>query len=305
MATLGTVLAKGQEVAGAVESIRSVLPPGLVPPALSNAIDKLFGKSPSGPESQGISSVNRFRSNIYGTSVSRNNRFYIEIDRPRAFFDSMNEGIAKVPFLAESASIPGVQLMTSEIRRHGIGQVEKKPYNAVFVDTTMTFMVDGAGIIHKFFYKWMSSIVKFDQFAYEFSTSDKLDPYEINYKEDYATRVRIYTVDEFNRKIIAITLHDAYPIFMGDMNVAWNNQNDFLRLPITFTYTHWTSEEVSIAPLQNRVPQTGAIQKVLGVASAIQALASFKRPTGVGDIINIVNTSTSAVKSITNIFKSN
>lgn len=304
MANIGDALAKGQQAIGAVEGIRSVLPPGLVPPALSGALDKLLGK---GPSSSGAKSLNEFRSNfLYRKSVMRNNRYYVQINGTPSALAKDSATLQMIPFVAESASIPGVQLATSEIRRYGVGQVEKKPYSAVFVDTSMNFIVDGGGDIHAFFYNWINSIVRFDKGMTEIPTG--LEPYEVEYKyapggsqRNYSTDISIFTLDEANRSIVEIKLIDAYPIFMGDMSLGWANTNDYAKLPVTFTYTRWTSERTPLTGIE-KGPGASPLQKLLSLGSAVQSLAAIRKPTGVGDLLNIVNNSSSAVRGIKQLF---
>jgi len=236
----------------------------------------------------------------------RNSRYYVQINGIPSVLAKDAPTLKMIPFVAESANIPGVQLATSEIRRYGVGQVEKKPYSAIFVDTSMNFIVDGGGEIHTFFYNWINSIVRFDKSMTEVPAG--LGSYEVEYKyapggtqRNYSTDVSIFTLDEANRSILEIKLIDAYPIYLGDMSLGWANTNDYARLPVTFSYTRWTSERTPLTGL-DKAPGASPLQKLLSLGSAVQSLASIRKPTGVGDLLNIVNNSSNVIRGAKQLF---
>ena len=106
----------------------------------------------------------------------------------------MTETARYIELWGESTNIPGIAVNTNTFRRYGYGPTERKPYTPIFVDTNMSFYVDGAGMIQKFFYKWMNGIVKFDETINGKGVkygSTTLQPFEVNYKDQYATDILI------------------------------------------------------------------------------------------------------------------
>lgn len=300
MANLSDFLSKGQDVVGAAEGLRSALPEGVFPPALGQALDKLTGKSVGGPGQSIKSSLNDFRSNmIYSRSIMRNNRFIVQILPPWSMIGKKSEMTAApmIPFACDSANLPGVSLMSSDVRRHGVGPMEKKPYSTVFVDVTFNFIVDGTGMIHKFFQEWMNSIVKFDTPITD-QTSIYMLPYEVQYKTEYCVDIDIYVYNESSQQIMKVKLYDAWPIFLGDVNLNWQSTDDFVKLPVTFAYTGWASETIDIPSTKNTKPESSGLQKLLAAGAALQNLANIRKPTGVGDVLNIVNQTSSSINTL-------
>ena len=121
-----------------------------------------------------------------------------------------------------------------------------------------------------------------------------MQPFEVNYKEQYATDILITTVDEANNDIINVRLTKAFPVFMGDISLGWNDTDSIARLPITFTYYNWKIENININQLtENRSP--GLVQSLLKASTAIQTLSTLRKPNNVADIVNVVNNTKLAI----------
>jgi hypothetical protein len=204
---------------------------------------------------------------------------------------SERDTMRNLAFLSESTNLPGVALQTSEVRRYGYGPTERKPYLPSFIDTNFSFFVDGSGLIQKFFYKWMNGIVKFDETVNGSGATygtNTLQPFEVNYKDQYATDILITTVDENNNDIINVRLTKAFPIFMGDISLGWGDTDSISRLPITFTYFNWKIENINVNQVsENRKP--GVVQSLIKAGTALQTLSTLRKPNNVADIINVVN----------------
>lgn len=292
---------KARDVAGVAAAVADF--PG-VPEGIRNSIQSLFGSGAG----VGAGSNRRDLNNFLG-AVSRLNGFsrpayfYVEIAPPLMMREE-TENARTLAFLSESTSLPGVSLATSDVRRFGYGPIEKKPYAPIFVDSTFTFLVDGSGMIQKFFYKWMNGIVKFDDMpfgGYGQAGQTLIAPFEVNYKEQYRTDILITTVDENNNDIINVRLFDAYPIFMGDVALGWADTDSVARLPITFTYFNWKIENININQLQTK-REEGILQKVIRAGTALQTLSTIRKPNSVADVINVVNNSKIAIGGLSGIF---
>ena len=289
MANLSDIFAKGRDVAGAANALREYLPEPII-----GAIDTVLGGNilPLGARK----GINGFRSTINSLGgLQRSNHFYVTIPNPRIL--SGDIGPVLLPFLTDTTSLPGVSLATSEIRRYGYGPIERKPYAPIFTDTQMSFYGDASGTVHKFFYKWMTGIVKFDNGIHGKRGYNELNPFEVEYKKDYAVDIIITTMDEKERKLMEFKLYDAYPIAMGDIGMSWAETDGFVKIPITLTFNRWKRTDISI-DLDEEFSGLSSIQKILKAGTAIQTLASLKKPRNVADIINVVNNSKVAVGGI-------
>lgn len=295
MANLGDIFAKGRDVAGAANALRDYLPE-----SVTGAIDSVLGGNilPLGDRK----GINRFRSTINAQGgFQRSNHFYVTISNPKILRGDI--GPILLPFLTDSTNLPGVSFATSEVRRYGTGPIERKPYAPIFTDIQMSFYGDGSGTVHRFFYEWMNGIIKFDNGVNgKAGGKGKLKPYEVEFKNDYAVDIIITTIDEKDRKLMEFKLYGAYPIALGDVAMSWGDTDGVIKIPVTFTFNRWKRTDVSI-DIDEEFSGLSSIQKILKVGSAIQTLASLKKPKNIADITNIVNNSKTAVGGIGSIFR--
>jgi len=294
MANLSELFGKGREIAGTTGALREYLPE-----QLNTAIESVLGGNilPLGARK----GINGFRSTINSLNgLQRSNHFYITIPNPRVLRGDI--GPTLLPFLCESVSLPGISLATSEIRRHGYGPVERKPYAPIFVDTNMTFFGDQAGLVHRFFYTWINSIVKSDNFIGGKKSRSGLEPWHVEYKSEYSTDISIIAIDETERKLMEFKLYEAYPTAMGDIAMSWADTDGIVRIPITFTYHHWKRTDVSIDLDDFLGEDLSPIQRILKMGTAIQTLARTRRPGGIADISNVIKNSTTALGGLKGLF---
>jgi hypothetical protein len=294
MAKIADFFSTGRNVAGQANAIREFLPS-----EIANGIDSILGGNilPLG-QRKGISGFRSTINNLGG--LQRSNQFYVTIPNPRILQGDI--GPITLPFLTESAVLPGVSLATSEIRRYGYGPTEKKPYAPVFTDQQMTFLGDGSGVVHKFFYKWMNGIIKYDEFPRGRPGYNNVRPFEVEFKRNYAVDITISCIDEIEKKIIEVTLYDAFPIFVGDVALNWADNDSFVRFPVTFTYYKWKRTDININIDDLLGEDISPIQRILKAGTAIQTLARIKKPQNINDITNVVNNSKTAIGSVGGLF---
>jgi len=165
----------------------------------------------------------------------------------------------------------------------------------------MTFYGDASGTVHKFFYQWMTGMIKFDNSMSGRPGQNKLMPFEVEYKDDYKVDITITTIDEKTRTLMEFKLYEAYPIALGDVPMSWGETDNFIKIPVTFTFTRWKRTDLSL-DLEEAFSGMSTVQKLLKAGTAIQTLASLRKPGNVADIINIVNNSKTAVGGVRSLF---
>lgn len=175
----------------------------------------------------------------------------------RRFGSVFSDAANNIRFMAEATNIPGVSLATTEIRRHGYGVIEKKPYVPIFTDVNISFRSDKKGDLYNFFQSWMKMIINFDGRGSINSISGLLpnqSMYEIAYKESYICHLVMTILDTNGNEPIKIVLTEAYPIFLGEMAMAWQSTNDYLKIPVRFTFKDWYLESNKITDFNNVNP---------------------------------------------------
>ena len=248
------------------------------------------------------------RVNIRKYGVEKPSLTYVGFTAPAIFIDMMPNAVdimnQVVAMRAERVNQPGVQLATSNVRRYGVGPLEKKPFSASFGDVSIGFLGDSQGVVHQFFYAWLNGIVNFRDIPTGAGVADNFGktPFEVEYRDNYKTIIDIITYDETQQKIGVIKLYNAYPTGVSDIQRDWAGINDVVRVNVIFTYSHWTYEG-DILGLKEPTRETLASKNVTLLGSlmrgmtAIQAISSIKRPQNVNDILNVVNTSSTLLQT--------
>jgi hypothetical protein len=203
--------------------------------------------------------VNELHGELARAGIMRNNHFLVEFPMPlslrqnvtgKALLSDTNRVLS---LYAEGCNLPGVALMTEEVRRYGYGAYEKFPHTPVFTDMTATLRENAYGHISAFMQAWIKAAICFENRETLNTRSGPVlnqYPMEVGYKYDskngegYATDVRIRMFNEAGEETVAIVLKDAFPIFVGDIPLNWNARSDYVRVPVTFTFSSWYNEKV-------------------------------------------------------------
>lgn len=182
-------------------------------------------------------------------------------------------------FFCYSTNLPGMQIATVPVRRYGYGPTEEKPVVPVFSSLQTRFICDGHGAIWNFFNTWMKFIANFDArqgmntatgFSYVGTStagraSPNAFPYEVAYKRDYAIDMTLSLFGTDGNETVSVVLRDAWPRFVGDVGLDWQDKASFLALPVEMIYTDWYN---TILPGSGQV----SFSQAASTLSAIQSL---------------------------------
>lgn len=262
---------------------------------LAGSLGLLGSNSPA----RGGSLSDAVASEIRKNGVARPTYAYSQIILPPKLSQKFGRGNSPtfLTYRNDSFSIPGISVATNEVRRHGYGPTEKKPYGVNFQDVTFNYILDASSNQHKLFYGWLDSIVAHRAGA--MTVTQELNgnyPYEVQYKSNYAAQMIIHYFDEtFDKggKESKAHIVDAYPTFIGDIQYNWAGTDQLIRLPVTFTYRSWYLEEDFLSNDLNATATTARgvdlFSALLKAGSAIQALSTVRSPRNVSDVLNAVN----------------
>jgi len=199
--------------------------------------------------------IAEFKGNISSGGILQNNKFVVFIPIPpfifQTFFNDIGNALFNVTssynflYRAEQASIPGISIQTQDVRRMGMGVAEKMPYNVAFQDTSISFLADSKGDIHRFFYSWLSNIANFKQsalgtIASAFGFGSSGPSYEVDYKSNYATDIYIFVFDNVGNMVKTITLYDAYPVSLSETPLDWSSTNTAMKINVGITFKQWS-----------------------------------------------------------------
>jgi len=193
--------------------------------------------------------LNEFKQNISSSGWAPTNRFKIDVGIPNVLAGTIipnNNGKQSsassttqlLSFRAEQVKAPGITLNSSDVYRHGVGVKEAMPYSGSYTDNTITFLSDGNGDIWSFWYLWLREIFQFagnDQFSAG-GNPNSLPLYDLNYKDDYVSRIIITVYNNDSSKVQIINMYDAFPISINDTSLGWGSNNQPLRITVGLSF---------------------------------------------------------------------
>jgi hypothetical protein len=179
--------------------------------------------------------------------LARPARFDVFITIPPVLAAMYGTVTNQLSLRCEMSELPGRTFNITE-RKFGSAPVQKVPFQSVYNDVTMTFIVSGDMTERLVFDQWMELI-------------NPSSTYNFKYKTNYVTDIAIRQYDLQNNITYSSVLIDAFPLSVGQMDLDWTSEN-YHRLPITFAYTNWQEGTVN-ANLKNLGSQ--AITGLLGI----------------------------------------
>ena len=223
--------------------------------------------------SQGFN-IAKFRTNVAANGVMRTNKFLVRFHVPRGMQKTkiFVDDARYLEYWCESVNIPGVSLATQDVFRYGYGNYEKKPYNAITNDISLSFIGDAGGSVWTFFQQWMRMIVNYDmRGGINNGTSSEITngvtveksngilpgqhPFQLAYKEDYVSDVELLIFDEASTiPQLVVVFREAFPIFVGDIPLNWADLNDTVRVPVTLSCYDWYNATLQFDNTKNGVP---------------------------------------------------
>lgn len=192
--------------------------------------------------------IRRFTASINEKGVLKNNRFEAQFTFASGSYMNGSQALDgnMLSLRCDSATLPGVSFASADgPPRLGYGPAEKHPYNPMFDDLTLTFMVDAGSQIHKMFYDWVGCIVNFEGYgATTLETPSTKNPtparaYEVGYRDLYAARLTLRVFSSTNSRVMVFTAYNVFPMALPQVSMSWSEE-DILRLSIPFAYTDFT-----------------------------------------------------------------
>ena len=191
-------------------------------------------------------SINDFKSS-FSKDLARPSRFDVNIPIPLTLLPYIRSS-RNLNYRCENAQLPGRTFATME-QKIGSNPIEKYPYLTTYNDIDLTFIVDDDMKQKIFFDSWFELINPTYNFNYQ-------------YKSNYATTIVINQYDVQNQLTYSVTLFDAYPISMNQMDLDWSSDQAH-KLVVTFAYTRWQNN--SLQSLLEGLLQQGLSSVVSGL----------------------------------------
>mgnify|MGYP001603586880 CR=1 FL=1 len=177
---------------------------------------------------QTIFSVEKIRAAAGG--FAKGNRYNVTIIPPSDLVG--NPALSKSQFLCEAVSLPtkGIAANAQDI----YGPPREIPYRETFTEAALSFILDDAFDLKRFFDEWQTKIIN-------------PETGNVNYWTNFIGSILISRLpnDAVNMAGGAnkykIELREAYPSAVGEIALGHTQGNEILRLSVTFKYRKWMS----------------------------------------------------------------
>ena len=234
---------------------------------------------------------------------SRGSLFEVQITRPSNVKSRASS--RDLIFFCKNASIPGITFNT--IQNDQVGKFRKlMPMGVNTEPVQAIFMLDSDHQILSFFHSWAQNVVNFGTASGSFSEVDGKLPFEIGYKDNYACRVTIrqYSTNyDVSGQYYEVILDNAFPMMIGDVDLAWENNDSFSVLPVSFQYDRiqFTGERIG-SPSARFGRGNGLLGLINKIGAVGQLIGQDLVPESVQDAVNKYTKVNNKVRRIKDFF---
>ena len=175
-----------------------------------------------------VFSIEPLKSKIGG--FAKGNRYNVTFtDLPAGLSTNVNENLQ---YLCEAVSLPtkGIASNAQDV----YGPPREIPYRETFTEAALSFIVDDAFTVKRFFDKWQENIIN-------------VETGNVNYWNDFVATINITrlsndaTTFADASNMYKIQLREAYPSAVGEIALGHTQGGEILRLSVTFKYRKWMS----------------------------------------------------------------
>ena len=175
---------------------------------------------------QTIFSIDKLRTKIGG--FAKGNRYNVTFSNlPAGLSTAVNENLQ---YLCESVSLPtkGIASNAQDI----YGPPREIPYRETFTEAALSFIVDDAFTVKKFFDEWQENIIN-------------VETGNVNYWNNFVATINITRLSNDATSFADATdkykieLREAYPSAVGEIALGHTQGGEILRLSVTFKYRKW------------------------------------------------------------------
>ena len=175
---------------------------------------------------QTIFSVEKIRAAAGG--FAKGNRYNVTFSNlPAGLSSTVNENLQ---YLCESVSLPTKGIASNA---HDVyGPPREIPYRETFTEAALSFILDDAFTVKRFFDTWQEKIIN-------------VETGNVNYWNNFVATINITRLSNDATSFTTATnkyqieLREAYPSTVGEVALGHTQGGDALRLNVTFKYRKW------------------------------------------------------------------
>lgn len=138
-----------------------------------------------------------------------------------------NSSADTVSMLCTSANLPGLSLMSTEIRH--FGEISERPYGIIYPSVNLVFYLDNDLSPKRYFDQWIGTV---------FNRETR----SLNYYDEYTKDVEIVVLNKAEEEIERVKLFECYPKTVNDITLDYHN-NTVTALSVNLIYKWWSSSQ--------------------------------------------------------------
>ena len=225
--------------------------------------------------------INDFRALMNQKGITRTNLYKLNITRPPGLnvsglnMPSSFGDLDDICLYCDSVTMPGLSLATTDSKPYGYGPVELKAYMPIFNQLQASFIVDAKGFTLSFFRNWMRGIVNYTSEGKAYGSSSIAATgngsnftFEPSYKSEYETTMELNVVSGYAEKstnnnlnveiVSKTTIMRAFPVMIGDVVMSYGVTDQYMTLPVTFSYFDWYVDIINQGAAASGQPTGGS-----------------------------------------------
>jgi len=179
---------------------------------------------------QTIFSVDKIRAAAGG--FAKGNRYNVTIIPPQ-FMSSNSDTLSKFQYLCEAVSLPTKGIASNAQKIYG--PPREIPYGETFTEAALSFILDDAFTVKRFFDRWQAHIINTESGNVANYWNDIIGTINITRLSNDATSFTDASDD------YKVELREAYPSAVGEVALGHSQGTDILKLSVTFKYRKWMS----------------------------------------------------------------
>ena len=138
--------------------------------------------------------------------------------------------VGDIGFMCNQMSFPGRSFQTVDSRH--IGTPFRLPFSTQYTDVTFTFNLSADMRERKYFETWQQMITNVHMNS-------------MNFYKEYVMPVHLMQLDKQGQVTYQVTLVEAYPIAIDEVNNSFASQNEVSQCSVTMAYRHWINQDIN------------------------------------------------------------
>jgi hypothetical protein len=215
---------------------------------IENALDQIAPKT----NLTGGFDLQDFRSDSLKDGIIQDNKFLVWLSLPNIFTDSEFKN-RDIILRCQRTTLPEVNVYTiGDYQRYGYGQTERIPYTTRFPEVSSSFIDDAEGRIKKFFQYWNNGTINTDRSSGNFKARGGMIPYQVRYKKDITSQIRIVLYDDRGSQVTIYNLYDCHPIRVTNGQLSWGSRGNYMTTDVVWGFTDFTQnfQDLEKTPLE-------------------------------------------------------